>query len=163
MRWCEHDRSEGAIMLFGGAVWVGGGRARLPADTGALLHGYWTPIHSPEHPSGQRTRSVSGLRCMACDACPSGLPSGACAWKCPRQCCHRCGEVSRPRHPIGPKVSAAGAVAAAAEDPRPRKDSGVGRLCQTGEQNRRLGGRMTTARIEGTERRRTRPPAQAPP
>lgn len=48
-----YDRDAGAIVLFGGAVWVGGGRARLPADTWELRDGDWTRIDAPSSPSGR--------------------------------------------------------------------------------------------------------------
>ena len=48
-----YDTSEGAIVLSGGAVWLDGGRARLPADTWELRDRRWSSIYSPQHPCGR--------------------------------------------------------------------------------------------------------------
>jgi hypothetical protein len=53
-----YDRDAGATVLFGGAVWVGGGQGRLPPDTWELRDGGWTRIETPLSPSGRHRASM---------------------------------------------------------------------------------------------------------
>lgn len=53
-----YDSGEQAIVLFGGVVWVGGGRARLPGDTWELRDGAWRPIHPPAPPRGRHRAAM---------------------------------------------------------------------------------------------------------
>jgi hypothetical protein len=48
-----YDRDAGATVLFGGVVWVGDGRGRLPPETWELRDGDWTRIDVPLSPSGR--------------------------------------------------------------------------------------------------------------
>jgi hypothetical protein len=53
-----YDSGEQAIVLFGGVLWVSGGRARLPADTWELRDGVWQPIHAPLQPRGRHRAAM---------------------------------------------------------------------------------------------------------